>query len=66
MGIPPRFMADPDEVGRRLANKIGSRRTVVTPGLTEALGVLVSRPMPGAMGKFLSERAAEAERANES
>ena len=60
LGVPPQFMADPFTVGRRLAKKIGSRKPVVTPGPTEAIGVLMSRLMPGAMGKFLGARAAAA------
>lgn len=60
LGIPPRFMADPAEVGRKLASKIGSTKAVVTPGFSESLGVFVTKLMPGTMGKFLSARAAAA------
>lgn len=60
LGIPAGFMADPDQVGQKLAEKIGSRRPVVTPGLLESIGVLVTRMMPRLMGRFLSERAAAA------
>lgn len=58
LGIPARFMADPTVVGRKLARKIGSRRAVVTPGLAEWLGVLMTRVIPVTMGRFLSTRAA--------
>lgn len=58
LGVPPQFMADPADVGRRLARKVGSTRAVVTPGLAESVGVLLSRLAPTAMGRFLSARAA--------
>jgi NAD(P)-dependent dehydrogenase (short-subunit alcohol dehydrogenase family) len=60
LGIPASFMADPDVVGRKLAEKIGSRRPVVTPGVMESIGVFVTRMMPRLMGRFLSGRAAAA------
>jgi len=60
LGIPESFMADPDVVGRKLAERIGSRRSVVTPGFVESIGVLMTRMMPQLMGRFLSGRAAAA------
>ena len=60
LGVPPQFMADPTQVGRELARKIGSKTAVVTPGIAESIGVLGSRLVPEAMGKFLSARAAAA------
>jgi NAD(P)-dependent dehydrogenase (short-subunit alcohol dehydrogenase family) len=60
LGVPPQFMADPDRVGQKLAKKIGSTKPVVTPGITESLGVFVSKLAPEMMGKFLSARAAAA------
>jgi NAD(P)-dependent dehydrogenase (short-subunit alcohol dehydrogenase family) len=60
LGVPPQFMADPSEVGRKLARKIGSTKPIVTPGATESHGVIFSKLFPEAMGKFLSERAAAA------
>lgn len=63
LGVPAQFMADPADVGRRLARKIGSKAAVVTPGIAESLGVLGSRLVPEAMGKFLSARAAAAREA---
>jgi NAD(P)-dependent dehydrogenase (short-subunit alcohol dehydrogenase family) len=65
LGIPPRFMADPEVIGRRLATKIGSTKAVLTPGFAETFGVLMTRLFPGAMGKFLSARAAAARQAPE-
>jgi NAD(P)-dependent dehydrogenase (short-subunit alcohol dehydrogenase family) len=64
LGIPAQFMADPEVVGERLARKIGSSKSVVTPGFVESLGVLGSRLMPGMMGRFLSGRAASARQEN--
>jgi NAD(P)-dependent dehydrogenase (short-subunit alcohol dehydrogenase family) len=57
LGLPSRFMADPATVGRKLAKRIGSTKAVITPGLAEAIAVLVARLLPGAMGRFLSTRA---------
>ena len=62
LGVPPQFMADPEAVGRKLARKIGSRRSVLTPGPAEAIGVWLARLAPGPMGAFLSARAAAAKR----
>jgi NAD(P)-dependent dehydrogenase (short-subunit alcohol dehydrogenase family) len=63
LGVPPQFMADPSVVGRKLAKRIRSTKAVVTPGLAESLGVLMTKLMPEAMGKFLSARAAAAREA---
>jgi NAD(P)-dependent dehydrogenase (short-subunit alcohol dehydrogenase family) len=60
LGVPPQFMADPADVGRKLAKKIGSTKPVVTPGVAESLGVFASKLAPEMMGKFLSARAAAA------
>lgn len=60
LGVPEDFMADADVVGRKLADKIGTERPVVTPGFAESLGVFVTRLAPRRMGAFLSGRAATA------
>jgi len=65
LGVPAQFMADPADVGRKLARKIGSRRALLTPGPAEAFGVFLARLIPGPMGAFLSSRAAAAARAAE-
>ena len=62
LGIPRQFMADPAVVGRKLARRIGSKKAVITPGITESLGVLMARLIPATMGKFLSARTAGARR----
>lgn len=54
LGVPARFMADPAVVGRRLAARILSRRTVITPGFGAGLGLLMSRWVPGAVGRMLA------------
>lgn len=60
LGIPAQLMADPATVGRKLAKRIGSRKPVITPGVSEAIGVLLTRVIPATMGKFLGARAAAA------
>ena len=60
LGVPASFMADPEDVGRKLAAKIGSRKPIVTPDLTVSAGVLMSNLFPRLMGGFLSGKAAEA------
>jgi NAD(P)-dependent dehydrogenase (short-subunit alcohol dehydrogenase family) len=65
LGIPPRFMADPALVGHKLAGKIGSRRTVITPGFAEWLGVVMTRLIPATMGRFLARAAARAKAAGQ-
>lgn len=57
LGVPDRVMADPEVVGRKLAPKIGSRRSVVTPGWVESAGVLMARWFPGGMGRLLGRAA---------
>ena len=58
LGIPARFMADPEEVGRKLAKQIRSTKAVVTPSRAESLGVFMARVFPLAMGKFFAGRTA--------
>lgn len=58
LGIPASFMSDAEDVGRRLAGKMGSKKPLITPGFMERLGVFGARLMPGLMGRFMSERAA--------
>jgi NAD(P)-dependent dehydrogenase (short-subunit alcohol dehydrogenase family) len=60
LGVPANFMADPEEVGRNLAAKIGSRKPIVTPGFAVSLGVKMTYLFPRIMGNFLSDKAAEA------
>jgi NAD(P)-dependent dehydrogenase (short-subunit alcohol dehydrogenase family) len=60
LGVPANFMADPEDVGRKLATKIGSRQPVLTPDLTVSLGVWMTNLFPRLLGSFLSEKAAQA------
>lgn len=54
LGIPKRLMADPADVGRKLARKVGSRKALITPDLRTALGLFLSRHFPETVGKFLT------------
>jgi NAD(P)-dependent dehydrogenase (short-subunit alcohol dehydrogenase family) len=60
LGVPSQLMADPYDVGRKLAKKIGSTKAIITPGIAESVGVFASKLFPEMMGKFLSARAATA------
>lgn len=64
LGIPDTFMEDAENVGRKLARRIASTRPVITPGPAEAIGVIVARLFPHALGRFMSRRAAEARSAS--
>jgi len=57
LGVPPRAMADPADVGRRLAKRIQSTRAVITPGLGAACGLFLMRHCPTLMGKLLTRLA---------
>lgn len=63
LGVPAAFMADPKDVGRKLAGKIGARNPVVTPDLAVSAGVLMTTLFPRLLGRLLSEKAAEARQA---
>ena len=56
LGIPEQFMADPNDVGRKLAKKIGSTKSIVTPDIAASFGVFIARHFPEAMGRFLGAR----------
>ncbi len=57
LGLPPEAMADPAEVGRRLAARILSKRAFVTPDWKTWLGLLASRHWPVSMGRLLARMA---------
>jgi NAD(P)-dependent dehydrogenase (short-subunit alcohol dehydrogenase family) len=57
LAIPPEFMASAEDVGRKLAGKIGSKNPVVTPDFGTALGTFANQHFPLGMGRFLSSRA---------
>lgn len=51
LGLPRFVMADPARVGRRLATRLDSKRTVVTADLTTAAWLLLARLAPGTIGE---------------
>ena len=57
LGIPPQAMADPAEVGRRLAKKILSTRPVITPDLKTAAYLFFARRFPDGIGKLFGRMA---------
>jgi len=62
LGIPPQAMADPAEVGRRLARKILSTRPVITPDFKTAAYLFFARRFPDAIGRLFSRMAVGAAR----
>lgn len=61
LGVPPQMMADPDEVGRKLAQKVGQQRPVLTPDLQTRLGIAANQHFPVRMGRFLARMAKRAD-----
>lgn len=51
LGLPTFVMADPAKIGRRLATRLDSERTVVTADLRTAAWLLLARLAPGTTGK---------------
>jgi NAD(P)-dependent dehydrogenase (short-subunit alcohol dehydrogenase family) len=67
LGIQAQVMAEPAEVGRRLAKKISSTRPVITPDFRTVLYLFLARRFPGLIGRLfgkLNERAIELQEAN--
>jgi short-subunit dehydrogenase len=60
LGVPGEMMKDPSEVRRKLAEKIETRRAVITPDVPTATGLGFQRHFPGIMGRFLGEMTARA------
>ena len=60
LGIPLEMMADPNDVGRKLAKKVGRTTPIITPDLSTALGIAAMRHFPEAMGRLLSSMAKRA------
>ena len=65
LGVPLEMMADPVEVGRKLAKKVGRTQPVLTPDLGSRLGIAANQHFPVPMGRFLASMAKRAERKNE-
>lgn len=59
LGIPPQAMADPADVGRKLAKKIFSTQPVITPDFRTAAYLFFARRFPDALGRLLSRMAAK-------
>jgi len=57
LGIPSQAMADPADVGRRLAKKILSTKPVITPNFQTTAYLFLARRYPGAVGKLFSKMA---------
>jgi len=57
LGIPKEAMADPSEIGRKLAKKILSTKTAITPDLQTSLFLFIAMRYPNAIGKLLSKMA---------
>lgn len=54
LGVPGQFMEAPEQVGKLLAAKVGSKRGVITTDLKTAAGLWVSRHFPGPVGRMLA------------
>ncbi len=54
LGVPPQAMADPADVGRKLAKRILSTRPVITPDFRTAAYLFFARQFSDAMGRLLS------------
>jgi NAD(P)-dependent dehydrogenase (short-subunit alcohol dehydrogenase family) len=60
MGVPANVMEDPAKVGRKLARKIQSTKSIITPDFKTAIALLVSRHFPEAMGRLMAKMAQRA------
>ena len=60
LGVPAQAMEDPANVGRKLARKIQSTASIVTPDFRTAVGLFVSRHFPDAMGRLMARMAQRA------
>ena len=55
LGIPAQMMANPEEVGSKLAKKILSTKKIVTPDLKTSISVFFTRKFPFVIGNLLSK-----------
>ncbi|MBE0409424.1 MAG: hypothetical protein IBX69_06800 [Anaerolineales bacterium] len=53
LGIPPQMVADPGDIGRKLAGKIKSRKEVIIANFKSAACLFMIRLFPSGMEKFL-------------
>lgn len=61
LGIPEQMMADPQAVGQKLARKIGSHKTSITPDFSTTFGLFANRHFPDFMGALLAKMTARAQ-----
>ena len=54
LGIPSETMANPSDVGKKLAKKILSTKSTITPNLQTSLFLFIARRYPNAIGKLFS------------
>jgi NAD(P)-dependent dehydrogenase (short-subunit alcohol dehydrogenase family) len=62
LGLPKEAMADPADVGRKLAKKIMSTKPMVTGDLMTSAGLFVSQKFPGLMGGMFQGMAKRAKK----
>ncbi len=62
LGLPPQAMADPAQVGHRLAKKILSTKPVITPDWRTAAYLFLARRYPARLGGLFSQLARSGER----
>jgi NAD(P)-dependent dehydrogenase (short-subunit alcohol dehydrogenase family) len=55
LGLPAQVMEDPANVGRKLARKIQSTKSIITPDFKTAVALFVSRHFPEAMGRLMAK-----------
>lgn len=55
LGIPPQVMDDPAVVGEKLAEKILSKKPVITPDFRTTLYLFFARRYPNTIGRFFSK-----------
>jgi NAD(P)-dependent dehydrogenase (short-subunit alcohol dehydrogenase family) len=60
LGVPARAMEDPAHVGRKLARKVQSTASIITPDFKAAVGLFASRHFPEAMGRLMAKLAQRA------
>jgi len=60
LGVPAQAMEDPANVGRKLARKIQSTASIVTPDFRTAVALFVCRHFPEVMGRLMAKMAQRA------
>jgi hypothetical protein len=60
------MMADPEQVGRALARRIGSKGFIITTGARQRLMVGLAYHLPGRIGRLMSRMTRRAQENNKS